>query len=474
MKRIFSLRATSILLLTNFFGPGLAIGTHPPSYLQDVSVLPAFYHAQNTPDTAEDHPDAEYTHSLSPLGPLSREVLMRPDSLRLRVRTKAQFKTGVSTYTYLRCYYSIGDARQPTTDYLWAMDPDSPASYYTVHGYWAADGRFAWSNMFFTDVPRDRLRLACNSTLRNSGIKQTVGMYFAADNRLSFNYDIWINDPVDAPKKINRIVAFGDSLTDGQNMYNASNWNLPNHKSWYAGHFSNGYTWAEYLAQDIGVPIHNWAIGGAGTDWENMLIPGLVQQVVSWVSYLPSAKHYKSNETLFVMLIGANDLANYHRSVSYVIENQRRALDNLISHGAGNILLLNLPDISRAPAYTQGSRGDASALAAQVLDYNRRLAELTGSLRGKYGDALHIEIFDTYSTFNRIILYPENYGIDDTVHSCLDINGDASTSYITAHSPRKYCADSSRFVFWDTLHPTTRIHELLAAEVLSFVRQEWP
>lgn len=413
-------------------------------------------------------PDPALGHYLSPMGPASVEELQQLKARRARMgiaATTAIAAASGNTYTYLRCHYRTGTSSKPTSNYVWALDPVS-GDYYRVNGSWWSGGLFDWKNMFYSDVAQGTLKSVCQSTLSRKGIAQPVAMYAAADNALSFNYTVWTNDGA-SQAGINKIVAFGDSLSDNQNMYNASQWLLPNRNSWFLGRFSNGYNWVEYLSEGLGLPLYDWAVGGAGVNTEKYVISGVTDQVQSWKQYMQKAPNYRPENTLFTVLIGGNDFVNYDRTVDQVIAGETRALQDLINAGARNILLLKLPDVSKAPVFKL--KGNAAAVAAKVVDYNARLAALAASLTAQYGGSLNIRVFDTHALFNDVLANPAKYGMRNTTTSCLAINSDSTLNYLSSQSTRSECSDPDTFVFWDTLHPTTRTHKLLSDAVRGFV-----
>ena len=419
---------------------------------------------------ADVKPDPAYTHHLSSAGPLSKEQLLKQKpaktpAVRSLAADAAVNAASTNTYTYLRCWYRTGsDPTKPTTTYAWGLDPSS-GDYYRINGYWWAGGLLNWENMFYSDTDQGTLQSVCKSTLNAKGISQPVALVAAADNALSFNYTVWTNDSV-AQSGINKIVAFGDSLSDNQNIYNASNWNLPNSSSWFLGRFSNGNNWVEYFANNLQLPLYNWAIGGAGVDTQQLVIPGVIQQVQSYVSYMQKAQNYQPQNTLFTLLIGGNDLVNYNSTVDQVISGETQALQSLIQSGARNILLLKLPDVSKAPVF--GIKTTGPTVAAQVIDLNNRLTALVATLQAQYGSSLHIQLFDTYALFNDLLSNPAKYQVSNTTQSCLNINTDSSTNYLSKQSARSQCSNPDSFVFWDTLHPTTHTHKLLADAVTAF------
>jgi len=439
-------------------------------------------------DTTSDTPDRRaYDHVLSSSGPLTAKQLLAspaPTSTSINhsaktttvkvggtLTVKAAAASSGNTYTYLRCYYrTSSNPAVPTTNYVWGLNPSG--SYYEITGSWYGDAVIG--NMFFSNTTQAALQSACTSTLKSKGINQTPAMVFAADNDLSFNYTVWTNDTSSAAGAINRIVAFGDSLSDNQNLYNESDWLAPNSTSYYIGHFSNGYNWVDYLAQNLGLPVVNWAVGGAGVTTEDLVIPGLVEQVQSWQSYMTQAPNYNPANTLFTVFIGGNDLVNYDSNVATVLSGETTAIQTLINSGAKNILVMELPDVSKAPVFQIDT--DAATVQAEVISLRSQLVAYVQGLQAQYGSALHIEIFDTYTLFNNVLANPSAYGVTNTTQSCLNITSDSSANYFESHSLRSGCNSSTvgGYMFWDLLHPTTHTHQVLGNAVTTFAQANFP
>ena len=372
---------------------------------------------------------------------------------------------GSNTYTYLRCFYRVDTApAKPKTTYVWGLT--SSGAYYKVTGNWWKDGLTSWQNMFYSNVSQATLQTTCQNTLAAKGINRSVAMFAAADTSLSLNYTIWTNDST-TQTGINKMVVLGDSLSDNQNLWNATQWQLPNQNSWFMGHFSNGHVWDEYVATSLKLPMYNWAVAGAAAD-AYYVIPGVTQQVDSWAIYMQSAPNYRPANTLFTMMIGGNDLVNYARTVDSILATEQQALEKLLDAGAKNILLMNLPDLSRAPTFR--ARGDGVQVAAQVAEFNRRLPLLRDALQAKYGSTVNIKMFDTHALVNDIFNFPGKYGITNTTQSCLKIDTSSSTDYLYTQALRTECSNPDTFLFWDTLHPTTRTHKIMADAVTQFVK----
>lgn len=205
------------------------------------------------------------------------------------------------TYTYVRCWYRPAQTHDDSaTDWEWALKPNG--SYYTINGYWKS--AYKWRNMFYTNTSQQEIKQRCEETL---GVTHNTAdiLFFASDNRFSYNQTIWSND-ADPITNINKMISFGDSLSDTGNIFNASQWLFPNRNTWFLGHFSNGFVWTEYLANEFNIPVYNWAVGGAAGENQYGVLTGVNEQVKSYVEYIKAAENYNPENTLFTLEFGLN------------------------------------------------------------------------------------------------------------------------------------------------------------------------
>ncbi|WP_454878852.1 SGNH/GDSL hydrolase family protein [Serratia inhibens] len=384
-------------------------------------------------------------------------------------RTPLLLGKGNDTYTYMRCYYSVDPASMsPRADYLWAQNNDS-TSYYRLQGSWWSSLAVSWKNMFYSDTPLTALNQVCENTLNRAGVRQPLAMIAAANNKFSFNYNIWSHDSSAQGEGINKIIVFGDSLSDTNNVFNASLWRFPNPKSWFLGRFSNGPIWVEYLAKQSHLPVYNWAVGGAASNQQKLMIPGLLDQVNSWLIHMKKAKNYRPENSLFTIWIGANDLVSYNQGVEGLITHQSKALNRLVSAGARKVLVLNLPDITRAPEFA--FRQDGEKIKRQIDEYNTRIKQVVDDINRGYSEPPVI-IFDLATLFTDMLDNPARYQVTEVKKACLDIQAPSPLNYINAIPVRAACTNADRFVFWDLLHPTTHTHRLLAEHVANFLKEQ--
>lgn len=363
--------------------------------------------------------------------------------------------------TYVRCWYRTSHAEEDVgTAWEWAKNENG--SYLELDGYWWS--AFGKRNMFYTDMPQETIHQHCERTLGVSYSNADI-MFYASDNDLSYNHTIWTNDHVMQPNTINKVVVLGDSLSDTGNIFNESEWTFPSRDSWYLGHFSNGFIWAEYLAKSQKLPMYNWSVGGAAGSDQYLLIKGVKAQVDSFLTYMEEAKNYKIQNTLFTLEFGLNDFMNYGREVSEVKSDFDSAMNKLAASGAKNILLLTLPDATKAPQFQYSTQENINTIRKKILEFNGFIEERAAHYQSQ---GVNITLFDGYQLFEDVLANPQQHGFVNTNEPCLNLTRSSAADYLYGHDITNDCAaiGSDKYVFWDVTHPTTAIHKYLAKRIL--------
>lgn len=235
-------------------------------------------------------------------------------------------------------------------------------------------------------------------------------------------------------------------------------------------HFTNGATWVEYLARDVGLSgsvrpalrnvglkAQNYAVGGArARDFPCRF--NLMDQLNA---YLNSAQQVPA-DTLFIFDIGSNDLRDALADLpndpapilTAGLSSIGSAIQQLYSVGGRKFLIANSPDFGQTPAVqiiNTGFPGAAFAAQQLTLGFNGGLLGVKAALSGLEG--IEIRIVDLFTLLNRIIEQPEDYGITETKVPC-----------ITPNSPPYTCKNPGEYLFWDGIHPTKTVHKAMADE----------
>lgn len=165
------------------------------------------------------------------------------------------------------------------------------------------------------------------------------------------------------------------------------------------------------------------------------------------------------------MLGGANDLLNYlggdmSTTPAQASDNIAASVNLLYAHGACNILVGNLPDLGLTPRLN-GTVADQAAGAAVSNAFNSELAtDLSMILATDTG--LNLYNLDLAGLIHDAVIDPNAFGLKNVKEQAYT-NDDTFAGTGTAVS------DPNDYLFWDSIHPTTVGHDLIAAAALTAV-----
>ena len=260
-----------------------------------------------------------------------------------------------------------------------------------------------------------------------------------------------------------QIFAFGDSLTDSNNI----------------GPISNGPLWVDYLAEDLGLdplpsisqvssgtqpPTNgiNFAFAGATTGTENTValtfpddpalanLPGLQQEIGIFTS---SFTQIANPDALYIIWAGGDD---YLPTEGTFIPRQEtdtpttnifNAVDSLVQEGAENILLVNLPDLAQLPLTLPLDDRERTSLTDLTLEHNQKLTTFSQNLPKN----VKLTNFDVYSLFANVIDKPADFGFNNITEAC---------------SKTGIFPQCDGYLFFDEIHPTTVAHRIIANAAL--------
>jgi phospholipase/lecithinase/hemolysin len=145
---------------------------------------------------------------------------------------------------------------------------------------------------------------------------------------------------------------------------------------------------------------------------------------------------------------GANDLLNA-TSESEIIDagiNQTVNIQRLIDAGATQLIVPNLPPLGLVPRLNGSPTTSAAATKAAAL-YNEVLAGgISVVLDVNRRKHLNLVQLDVFTLFDQIVADPAAF---ELVNVTTSSQGEA--------------VDPDKYLFWDSIHPTTRGHNILAA-----------
>jgi phospholipase/lecithinase/hemolysin len=291
-------------------------------------------------------------------------------------------------------------------------------------------------------------------------------------------------------------------------------------------HFSNGRTWNEDLALNLGINLKdedeyvNYAFGGSWaasydhqlTTWnlirhpiwslQNLIAGKLIPPSLGLevAGYLIDNEH-ASPDKMFLIFAGGNDYLNMlyfednynpkymSEYVDYIVGGVVYAVDKLAASGGKHFTILGVPNIGLTPWYNRTM--DAEILEKASRWHNERLAQEIERLRESYPNA-NFTFVNVMEVFEGLMSKAKDYGITNTTDACVDI---ALPSYaFTKLAPEgkvfrrnvlleyiqyakvgdghggfrnnaHQCSDPKTHAFWDLLHPTATVHKALGNEV---------
>jgi phospholipase/lecithinase/hemolysin len=273
------------------------------------------------------------------------------------------------------------------------------------------------------------------------------------------------------------LFVFGDSLSDTGNVFRATTVladPIPVSPPYFMGRFSNGPIWVETLAAGLGLEATpflvggtNFAYGGAEIALDSqdlfdrdtaVLIPSLQTQVRTFLAADFFGTEKADPAALYVVWGGANDIRDVLLTTGDPVAEAQASVDalaaaieDLADAGAVYFLVPNLPNLGQAPeTLALGAEAVAPATAVSVA-FNTALTAALDTLEAEH----RVVIFrlDVFSRLDDILANPTAFGFTNVTEACLA--GDP----FTGGTP---CADPATHVFWDSIHPTTAGHALLA------------
>ncbi len=277
-------------------------------------------------------------------------------------------------------------------------------------------------------------------------------------------------------QQIDRIVAFGDSYADTGNAF-ALGYANPGALSIYStGRFSGGTNYIDTLSQLLGVPVYNYAIGGALAGTNNTLLcfdpvygaplcgKGFEYEVDQFLGVGPQSAVFPATETAFdesdllTVSIGGNDsrlyqqlggsLANAAPAGAGTAALATQQLNRLIANGTPTISFL-AGDTGRLPEIAGDPTG-AAVRSTFSASFNGAMQQ---TLAGYAANGSIVHYLDLNLVLNNIIANPTAYGITRGL-ACPPL---PSTSCVL---------NSSGYLFYlDGLHLTSDGFKIVAAYV---------
>jgi phospholipase/lecithinase/hemolysin len=264
-------------------------------------------------------------------------------------------------------------------------------------------------------------------------------------------------------KRFTNVVIFGDSLSDTGNVYNLTNGTWPISPPYYLGRFCNGPNWVDKLNIS---EISNYAYGSATTDnnfvqgftkLNTIPVPGVRQQIAMYFNNT-NKSNINFPSTLYILWAGGNDfIFNSSLTIPSIINSLMNSVRDLLASGAKNILVFNQPPFYAFPYISQLNQ-TALFTALTYLGNNATQMDIN-AIQNNYRNS-SVQIFDIYTVITRI-LSNNSSTFSNTVNNCWNEFNLTAVQIL--------CPDPSKYVFLDTYHFTTLVHQLIADAIQPFL-----
>ncbi|BGO99985.1 Lipolytic enzyme, G-D-S-L family [Rhodotorula toruloides ATCC 204091] len=250
--------------------------------------------------------------------------------------------------------------------------------------------------------------------------------------------------------RFNRVVCFGDSLSDaGNGAWLFTNKTWPSDKSYVGHRFTNGPVYSEYVAQELGVPLISYATGGASISHrvssrsgEHGMLP--VDCIMDQIAKYSVGKTDESN-TLFILYAGANDAyfsLEEGGTPAEVLVDLKECVEMLRKIGAEYIVIPTLPPLGDNYPYSNALPDAAEPMRFFSTELHKIYFDWTRTQPG-------LAFADFFSLFDNIMRRPAEYGFNK--------------EYLKVGCIKEKCdANVREYIWFDDYHPTTYVHSLMA------------
>ncbi|KAK6115169.1 hypothetical protein DH2020_007438 [Rehmannia glutinosa] len=314
------------------------------------------------------------------------------------------------------------------------------------------------------------------------------------------------------------VFAFGDSIVDHGNnnlIKTLISCNFPPYGKDFqggkpTGRFSNGMTPLDLIAQELGVkdviPAYNdtnlkdqdlltgvsFASGGCGYDPQTSKLVSVIslpEQLDHFKEYIGRLRGTVGEEStnnilrnsIYFVIAGSDDIANTYFTIgirrsqydisSYadlLVSSASTFIQELYNLGARRIAVFGIPPIGCLPSQRTLAGGSMRLCAenynqaAQLV--NAKLIPQLNSLTQNSLPQSRVVYIDIYNPFLDLIQHPQNYGFEVNDKGCCGTGNIEVTILCNKYSAT--CADDSKYIFWDSYHPTEKAYRVLVEHII--------
>lgn len=285
------------------------------------------------------------------------------------------------------------------------------------------------------------------------------------DNLVYPGQESWLKGAVEissAFESIDKLVVFGDSISDGGGLNNLTYFYFPDSVYWQSRP-TNGPNWVDYSAAALGVSVANYAVAGASSrtkSFMDLFTPSVLRQVESYVDDIDD-RDWDPSRDLAILWIGANNYLPKESTmtVSDTMDDIENAVKLLVEHGVKRILVATMPELAGLPQSPKTSkRKTDDKLRVVTKQHNHALREMFEKLKTQYKQ-VEWGFFHSYTINQQTIDNPSAFGFENLSAPCY--RGDYQGRF---EGEAKFCSKYFQYKFWDWVHSNSKMHCYYAAQ----------
>jgi len=186
--------------------------------------------------------------------------------------------------------------------------------------------------------------------------------------------------------------------------------------------------------------VYDYAVGGHSVDGVRFQVSN---RFLPTLGTKPLWAPWSAEDTLFITWVGINDCGRF-ADASSTLQALFSAQQRLVNAGARNFLFIDVPPVYRCPAF---SPAEEKRAASRYLNWNEAFYRAIENFCTAH-EELSVFLFSSFQLFDQFLDHPKDFNID-------------------ARDIRKLGGD----VWVDHLHPTSKVHDLIASNLTSFLNQ---
>ncbi|KAH7568840.1 hypothetical protein JRO89_XS06G0059700 [Xanthoceras sorbifolium] len=311
---------------------------------------------------------------------------------------------------------------------------------------------------------------------------------------------------------VSAIYVFGDSTVDsGNNNYintafrsDFSPYGRDFVNQMPTGRFTNGRLTTDFIASYVGVKDYIPPYLDPTLSIEELMtgnvidIPKQLEYFKEYTKRLEQAigkqrvdKHIK--KAVFIISAGTNDfVVNYfalpirrktYTTVSsyqqFLLQNAKNFIQDILQdlweEGARNIIVSGLPPMGCLPVVITLNSDNAILQRGCIEKYSTVAREFNLMLQNEV-NLMHfglanlgakIYLIDIYRPLTDMIQVPSKHGFDEVESGCCG-SGYMEAGFL-CNAKSYVCPDASKYVFWDSIHPTEKTYNIVFRDILNII-----